>query len=273
MFKERPIDTVARWINDDWLASNGPSLEELTTKLHSISNETTRTPDSHFYRFENGILKDPDTGDPILKHIAKGVEYYIAEELQRRVAASDEGVYIWNSPALEGVYPCNKTLIYQIAYDHNLEKVLLYSAILYNGDIENPEEHRGTLISAPDSEDTLQQVLLWIETVSHQKQDKSSAKFSRQDATYFAEQFKNGTDPMLILQEMQRLGFVGENSISCPIVQSFSNYSSSRGKVLLFTNNRESKYIKNCGACGASLEREMRAGERCPRCNGVYQGC
>lgn len=34
-----------------------------------------------------------------------------------------------------------------------------------------------------------------------------------------------------------------------------------------------SKYIRNCGNCGATLERFMSKGDRCPHCSGVYEGC
>jgi hypothetical protein len=272
MFAERPTDTVNRWIYEDWTVHD-LSAEELTTKLHSISNETNRVADSHYYRFKDGVLIDPDTGDPILKHIAPGVEYRIAEELQNRAVNAEEGLFIWNSPKLDRVYPCNKTMLYQIAYSSNMEKVLLYSAILYDGDIEDPEEHRKTLVSAPDTEETLYGVLSWIEKVSKQKQDINKKGFDRQQATYFAEQFKSGVDPRIIMEEMQASGFIGQNPISCPTrMQSFSNYSSAGANILIYAGVEDEygeltfpcskghmntrpygKKIKYCKTCGEDV--------------------
>jgi hypothetical protein len=272
MFAERPVDTVNRWIHEDWTV-NDVSREELVTKLHSISNETNRTPDSHYYSFRNGILLDPDSGDPILKHIAPGVEYNVAEELQNRVANTDEGAFIWNSPKLYKIYPCNKSMLYQIAYNANMEKVLLYSAILYDGDIENPEDHRKTLVSAPDADETVLGLLSWIEKVSKQKQDIKETGFDRQQASYYADQFKSGVDPRVIMEEMQASGFLGQNPISCPTgMQSFSNYTSAGANILIFAGVKDKfgslefpcsqghmnkrpygRKIKYCSTCGEDV--------------------
>jgi len=271
MIAERPVDTVERWISQDWIV-NGVSLEELTTKLHCISNETNRTPDSNHYLFKDGQLIDPYTGDPILRHIAKGVEYEVAQALQDRVATSDEGIFVWNSPKLDNIYPCNKTMIYQIAYNANLEKVLLYSAILYDGTIENSEEHRKTLIAAPDNDNTFFGVLSWIEKVSKQKQ-KVSAGASRVTAQYFAERINSGVDPHIVLEEMKQTGFIGQHSISCPGAgQSFSNFTSAGANILVFAGSKDKygeltfectkghvnirpygKFLKYCKTCGEDV--------------------
>lgn len=38
-------------------------------------------------------------------------------------------------------------------------------------------------------------------------------------------------------------------------------------------SEEETKFIKNCGACGKELNRYMAKGDRCPYCNGIYEGC
>lgn len=40
-----------------------------------------------------------------------------------------------------------------------------------------------------------------------------------------------------------------------------------------FTGGENAKFIRNCGACGVSLNKYMTKGDRCPCCNGVYEGC
>lgn len=41
----------------------------------------------------------------------------------------------------------------------------------------------------------------------------------------------------------------------------------------LFSSEKKAKFIKNCGACGKELNQYMTKGDRCPYCNGVYEGC
>ncbi len=272
-FAESPEVTVLNWVTSDWV---DPSIkkEDLTTRLLSISNETNRTPDSRPYLIQDGVLIDEDTGDPILSHIAPGVEYQIAQELQKRVAETEEGVFIWHSPKLEGVYPCNKTMIYQIVYNEKMQKVLLYSAILYDGEIPKPEEQRGVLISAPDEDETYFAVLTWIESVSHKKPEVLQPT-NRSNAEYFAEKIRAGIAPELVVQEMQTSGFLGENPISCPVgMKTFANLSTSGARLLIYSPaSGEKKYVKNCGNCGASINGYMSAGDHCPKCDGVYEGC
>lgn len=271
MIQERPIDTVRRWANEDW-EKTMPTLDELTTKLQSISNETHRVPDTHYYRCEDELLIDPDTGSPILFHIAPGVEYEVALDLQTKVSHVSEGMFVWNSPKLEGVYPCNKTMVYQVVQNENNKKVLRYTAILYDGDIEDPETHRSRLISMPDSEDSLLQVLAWIDGISPDDRNEESG-FSRIDARFFAQQFVDGVNANHILNEMQSYGFIGQNAISCPTgVQTFSNYASGRGNVLIYAGGKDrygslefkcsrghwnkrpaGKLLKYCKVCGEDV--------------------
>lgn len=233
---ENPATTVLKW-SKDWRQGE-VNKEDLITKLHSISNETNRVPDSRHYLIRDGLLIDQDTGEHILDHITPGVEYEIAEELQRRVAEAEEGIFIWHSPKLSKVYPCNKTMIYQIVYNEKFEKVLLYSAILYDGDIPNPEEQRKTLISAADEDATFWEVLSWIESVSKQKPQVVKG-VSRESAAYFAEQIRAGVDPRVVVEEMQASGFLGQKSISCSGVSSFSDYISARANILVFAGVKD----------------------------------
>ena len=50
-------------------------------------------------------------------------------------------------------------------------------------------------------------------------------------------------------------------------ISSFVSSSSSNGE------NNDSKFVKNCGACGAKIEQEIKKGYQCPHCHGVYEGC
>lgn len=275
MQAERPVDTINRWFGEGWNPQN-LDLEYLTTQLHCISNETNRAVDSYFWNIREGVLMDPDESKPVLEYIKQNelyqrTEYAVAQELQKRVAESDEGVFIWHSPRLAGVYPDNKTMIYQIAYNARLEKVLTYTLIIYDGEIENPEEYRKTLVSAPDTNETFLGILAWIEKVS-KKKPSTEKGVSRQTAQYYAEKIRAGVPHNIVLEEMQAAGFIGQYSISCPGKDSFSNYTSARANILIFASTGEKKFVKKCGECDAEINDYISAGYECKKCHKIYRG-
>ena len=250
---EHPAQTTLRFF-ESW-TSNSTEEARLAAELLSVSNETNRRPDTSHFLIQDGILMDSETGKSVLKAIVPGVEYQVAEDLQNWASITDEGISWWISPK-NNIYPCNKAMVYQKAYDLNGNRAILYSAILFDGEIENPEEYRKTLFTGPDENTILFGILSWIEKVSGQKPEKpSNSKSGQYEAAHFAQQIRAGVNPDIIIAEMQATGFLGQNPISCPRgLQPFSNYIISRTNLLIFspTKNRPWSFNKEgtCVMCG-----------------------
>jgi len=264
MKAEATTETVERfteiWINDS------TEFDRLIPELISVSNETNRRPDTSYFTERDGELIDPDSKRPVLEFIAPGTEYKVAEELQSWVADTDEGMAIWVSPKLENTYPCNKALIYQIVHTPDLEKAVQYSAILFDGDIQNPEEYRKTLLTFEDDEENLVDMLSWIEEVSGQDFDKKHSKDITQKAAYFAEKIKNGADKKQVVKEMRQSGFLGSHSVSCPAESTtFSEFSLKNAKIIFLSG--EKFLLCQCPFCKRKVKAKISSGEiSCPEC-------
>ncbi len=270
MIGERPSATVERFIHSWNSVNTNPS--RLVAEIKSLYNETNRYPDNYHFNVKDARLIDPETGRPILEFIAPGLEMEIARKLESWASTADEGIAYWISPKLKGLYPCNKIIIHQIAYDLNGNKVVLNSAILFDGDIKSPEEIRKILFTAPDNNDVLINILSWIEKLSGEKIKKSDTnKNLTIEATDFARQIMTNVDPKTIVKTMLNSGFLGNNPISCPL--SFSNHASIRSFIFLPKNAEGGKFVKKCGNCGIDINDFISAGYVCKNCGGVYKGC
>jgi len=262
-YTEAPRKTIDRF-SQSWTKTNPNSL---LSEFVSISKETNREPDSyHFIVGENSLI-DPDTSRPILNFITEGIEKDIARKLQKWALENDEGIALWESPRQEGVYPCPKIIIHRIAYDQSGQKVVLNSAILFDPEIKNPDYKRKTLYILPDSEDNIFKILNWVKRVSTEKANfEGSGKTAYSQAQYFAEQIRMGIPSQTVINAMQRTGFLGQSSISCP---TFSGLVDNRANIVVFGG----KFIEKCGNCSATLRKLMKAKDKCPYCGGVYEGC
>jgi len=273
MLVERAEVTVDRFINFGW-SSTEIERNRLVAELLSVSNETNRRIDSSHYLVREGLLIDPETNRPILQFIAPGVEYKVAEDLQGWANESSDGIAWWISPELEGVYPCNKAMIYQIAYDLYGNKSVLNSAILFDGYIKSPEDLRRTLFTDVDEDEVYIGILRWIEEVSGEKIDRQSVSHDSEiNAEYFADKIRAGTDSSTIVDEMKSSGFIGNFSVSCPL--SFSDFTSANANLLIFSVGKDKygdrrfkcprtscgkmntrpfgKLISHCKYCGADV--------------------
>lgn len=260
--KETTRKFIRTWENTD------PS--RLVAELESLRAETKREPDVYHFVVQGNLLIDPETGRPVLDFIAPGVEYNIAKDLQEWAANNDEGIAWWISPRNDK-YPCEKIIIHTIAYTPEGEKVVLNSAILFDADLENPEELRKTLFTAEDTEENLSNIISWLERVSGKKLNSTSPQTeTRKQAEHFARQIKSGVDPNLIIKEMVVSNFLGNNPISCP-PSGFLGFIIPRSPV---ANLSESvKFVKRCGQCGAVINAFITKGYRCHHCGGIYEGC
>ena len=269
MIAERPEITVERFTKN-WSESE-TDFDRLIPELISVSNETNRRPDTSHFEIKNGKLIDPDSKRAVLEFIAPGVEYDVAKEIEEWAEENKSGMAIWVSPKLKDVYPCNKALIYQIVKTPFSGKKVKYSAILFDGDISNPEDYRKTLLKFEDKDENLTEMISWIEEVSGQKLTNKSQEDLTKQARYFAQKIKAGADKKTVIREMQSSGFLGTNSISCPGGVSFSEYSVARGEVFIIGSE---KYLMCfCPFCDPNREKgkvkaPISSGLiRCPRCN------
>lgn len=262
---EAPTETTLRFIQN-WTDDSN----RLAAELVSLNRETHREPDLYHFFVSGDVLLDPETGRPILDFVAPGLEYQIAERLQRWAAQNDAGVAYWISPRLPGIYPCNKIIIHNIAYDVNGRKVVMNSAILFEADLENPEEYRRNLFTAEDTEETFRTILNWLSKVSQQEITLNPAKEdTRTQAVYFAERIRLGIDPQLIIAEMQNSGFLGQHSISCPMrAPSFSAYVEMRARRMEATGLLDKKILCcTCPFCNKQVKAEIYDGRiHCPEC-------
>lgn len=259
MAAESTTITASRFIYDWNTKNTDPS--RLVEELFSLANETNRRPDTYVFNAEDGLI-DPATGKSIFEFIQPGLEYRVAENLQKWAMENDEGLAFWISPKLAGVYPCNKIIIHQIAYTLAGEKVVLNSAILFDGDIENPEEVRGVLVEEEDNDENLQNILLWIkqftdEDVGFREMDDDA----RELAEYFARKIKEGVEPRVVVEEMKKIGFLGEHAVSCPPSARASRKKAPEGAIIVcckcpVCHRQVEAYVINgriyCPDCGAS---------------------
>lgn len=270
-YAESPAQTTLSFI-PSWEQQNP---QRLVAELISLSQETNRKPDSYHFEIKNGVLIDPETNRPVLEFIQKGIEYDIAEELQSWTGQTEEGLAFWISPPLSEVYPCAKVIIHRIAYTLDGEKIVLNSAILFDANLKNPEDLRKTLFTVQDSEETIFSILAWIEKISMKKiSTETGHPYIKQHAGYFAEKIIRGDPACLVVQEMQQMGFLGQNSISCSTpagTSSFSEFTLSHSD--LFLASEVGKFVRNCGSCGTPINAVISRGYRCPKCGGIYEGC
>ncbi len=209
---ESPKDTVTRF-SKSWSSQNP---ESLLAELVSISKETNRKPDNYFFFVRNNTLIDPNTNNAVLDFVEEGVEKNVARDLQEWASKTEEGIALWISPKEENIYPCPKVIIHRIAYNQGGEKIVLNSAILFEAEIENPEYKRKTLYILPDKELNIYKILNWVERKSGQEtnlEPKTDLTYSK--AIYYRNQIQIGIPIHLVIDDMQRNGFLGEKSISC----------------------------------------------------------
>jgi hypothetical protein len=263
---ENPKDTVTRF-SKSWSSQNPNSL---LAEFVSIHKETNRKPDNYHFIVKYNVIIDPNTNRPILDFIEEGVEKDIARDLQEWAGKTEEGLALWISPKKEEVYPCPKVIIHRIAYNQNGEKIVLNSAILFESEIKNPTYKRKTLYTLPDKELNIFKILNWIERKSGQKTHLDS-DLAYSQAIYYRSQILSGVSRDFIIDEMQRSGFLGENSISCAGSSTPLNTLNS-GEIKSSNIVLEGTYARNCGVCGAPINAYITPGYVCASCKQVFRG-
>lgn len=254
-YLESTVDTVKRF-SKTW---NNTDSKSLLSEFISISKETNREPDTYYFVVDNNKLIDPNTKRPVLDFVEEGIEKDVARNLEAWGTKNEEGIALWISPEWEGKYPCPKIIMHRIAYNENGKKVVLNSVILFDAEIANPDYKRKTLYTLPDTEDNIFKILNWVKRKSKEEtRFESSSITSHQKASYFVDQIRLGIPHQQIINEMQKTGFLGENSISCAGNSTFLSSIESNSSIHIFS--REDEYGSldfECPSCGATNTRPI----------------
>ena len=255
--------------------------ERIQPELVSLNKETTGKPDTYHFLIEGGILIDPETGQPVEKFIDTTtplgrIEADIAKKLGRWGEENEEGLAFWISPPYPGRYPRSKLILHRIAYTWEGAKVLDNSAILFDAPekeilalvptgINNLENLRKVLFVGEDKEEIILEMEAKLKKYFVEPTQDLDEEELASRAEYYQELILRGVDPETIARQMQKTGFLGENSISCP--PTFSEFIS--GKL----TSETAKFVRRCGNCGVTINAVISKGYRCPSCGGTYEGC
>lgn len=263
MLAENPIYTTRRFISSWQVSDTDP--KRLAEELFSVSDETNRRHNNFHFEVANGELIDTATGKVIdftRTSWLETTEGKVWDSLKIWANTHEEGSATWYSPALEGVYPCDKAVYYQVAYtfEGKPKKVLLSTAVLLDTPQGHfPEELRSKLvINKPDY--TLSSLLEDL----GQNQNNSTKTPSQKEINYFVEKIKSGVDADIIVAEMKNKGILGSHSISCP---TSSGLALTKKSLILNFSSEKKTLCCTCPFCNQQVEAEIYDGKiHCPKC-------
>ncbi len=229
MLAEHPLLTTKHFIHS-WRDVDPKRLSE---EIKSVFNETNRQPDPFSFVVRDGELVDSATNTIVnfrRNSELEKTEGRVWDDLKKWANKSESGTSAWISPILEGVYPANKFIFYEIRYTDDMppQKVLFSTTILFDtpkdhclkiaqminplmANVKNPEFLRGQLLRIQKNFN----IADILELIGKPEKDKQKTQ-SQETINYFVDQIKSGRDPELIVLEMQAKGVIGEYSISCP---------------------------------------------------------
>lgn len=209
----------------------------------SVYKETHRLTDNWpYYVDDGGIFVESDGKKTYIKDIVsshgypEAAESEVLKKLEDWSTANETGVAVWISPPYPGKYPCSKIIIHKIVYEFgSLRKTVLSSAILFDSDnykimnllkrnfpeaSEYPdlESFRSSLFVRPESFDIASlltglkklDINILPENISMDREELYL------HATYISSLIASGAGGRMVAYEMQRLGLLGQFSISCP---------------------------------------------------------
>ncbi|MBI4157900.1 hypothetical protein HY502_03575 [Candidatus Woesebacteria bacterium] len=285
---ESPVETVERFI-PSWRVSHP---KRLSAEIISVFNETNRIPDPFKLVYRKGRIFDYETGEPVRINRSTYIgqkEGEFFDSLSQWLDENKEGVALWISPLLPGVYPSNKITIYQIIDSSGEEKLTLNTSILLDTapahclaiasrlsphfkKYRDPEVLRNKLFSLDGDFDLKN--LLELASIKLNSKETPGQKTIKE----FMELIYLGCDPRLIAEKMFQKGVIGAHSVSCAPINLASNpafgvFMDPRSFILKFAGGESGKYVKSCGACGVEIEARISKGYKCVRCGGVYEGC
>ncbi len=246
--KENPVETVIKF-SSNW---DKKDPDRLVADLVSISNETNRKADTYCYVLRDSKLIDPETNRPVEEFVHGGTEKKVFSDLQNWANTESEGLAIWISPPLKGVYPCAKVIISRIVYDLSGNKVVLNSANLFDNEIVNPDYKRKTLYRLKDSDEILGKIAGWIvKKNGGRKIEVENYQTIRDQAVHYSSLYQSGFSKEMIANEMRQKGFLGEHSISCGTnINSVNSFSYTELSTPFFNYDVDGWHAGTCRICG-----------------------
>lgn len=265
-------------------------------EVASESHETRRIPDTYIYLVNDGKFITP-TGELVESYIDRstylGQVEFNSFDLIQHWAQTNEGYAIWFSPPYPNIYPVSKIIIQEslgledntkcivnraVVLDDNSEKILRLANLFPETYFDNPENLRATPIFPSKKE-----FAEWFgELPKYTTQTKYIS--SGEDITIKTDTYARLSDihfsvPVVgenrmyteIYQRARSYGLIGTNPGSCPSALKTAFSAVYEDSIVL--NTGESKYVKNCGNCGTTIEAVISKGYRCKVCSGEYKGC
>lgn len=215
---EAPEKTLFRFATGtDWLSN---PVRVIAKDLRSSGNESNREWDSFYYEEKehrlfdpgrNGFIDETDGGDEAQKNANR--------ELQAWFLTHDSGIAVKVSPSGGKYhYPDEQIEIYRITYDFStLQKRLFCAFHQFHANFRNPEQMRRFVFPEEDKEESLFEIINWVEAISQQKIQAQNSHSDEKDNQYFyfAEKLKSGDNPEIIFKQMKALGLIGSSPIGC----------------------------------------------------------
>lgn len=267
------LQTVSNFVDNGWRNADRSRIVE---EIISTSNETHRQADPwNYYVDKDGLFVISDNKKIYVKDVVKKSgsperqEFETLTKLESWAMNSEGGTVAWISAPYPGKYPCSKLMLHQISYEFGtLKKTVRSVAILFDSsetatlnvlkglfpdtkDFSNLEDLRSFLIRVPDEINT--------ELIANEikKLDKNVLKKQHlnhkdivQRATYISGLIMGGANSRFISYEMQRLGLLGQFSISCPSSSSSSTNQLSVSEALASPLELNSDWhIGTCRIC------------------------
>lgn len=280
MRKESPVETLYRFTKtSDWIERS--SLDALAGDLLVGQAESKLQWFTCVYEENNNKLYSPVMEGPIVgTEGGVSAQEEFNNELQDWFLSNDEGLAVGISPkGGKFSHPDDQIQIYRIAYELILDdtnkvigqkKSLLCAFHQFDFDFNNPEVIRRFIFPQEDTEEGIIEIIKWLKGVSKKKVEESLIDHSESvsSAYYYAEQLKNGVDPIYVFNQMDQSNFLGSNSIGCASVSTFSNtteafhqfgkdqYGSLEFKCPSCKRNNTRPFgqlIPNCLHCGADV--------------------
>lgn len=281
--------------------ARGQILEENVT----VSTESHYDINTYYTKIKNGRLISPDTGLPLIlsfRNVTQldrtEINFFNNYELWA-VAPNTTGTAIWVSPPHpyhEGADTkviafkkivldeepaiLNRSVNLKLA-DNDFMKLGL-DMIQHSTEpgriIFDPEVLRGELIVIEDDRrwtDVIQNYTDNRQVVEKIRSDddiiERTGKLARADI--YISMIEVGYSDRQIVERMQADGFINsDGGYTCPASLTVSSYMA-QNSILYIAKSGEKKFVKNCGSCGAVINKEISAGYKCKVCDGVYEGC
>lgn len=251
---ERNLQTVEEFVVNGWRTSSPTRLAE---EITSVYKETHRLVDEYPYYLEEDGLKmiAVDQNGQLEKVLINNVlnrsgylgsaEGKIFDELESWSKNTDSGTAVWISPSYAGTYPCSKMIVHKLAYEFGtMQKIISNSLIVFDAssqeilqmihlmfpetqNITNLEELRHVLIKPSqdfDATSIVTEIGKIDKNVLKAKQTLTKQEVTHR-VTYISELIQRGADARTIAYEAQRLGLLGEHSISCPSANKSGTFS------------------------------------------------